>query len=101
MQFYETKMASEYLKQGWEVQILTTSFSQSQSNIIKKIYDSIEYVSFPYCEPDRYSSEYFTATKEWIEQEDNESDLIIGSSWAGLGLLDLKEKNVCHVLHNS
>ena len=101
MQFYETKMASEYLKQGCQVEILTTSFSNNQSNLVKKMHDSIEYVSFPYCEPDRYSSEYFISTREWIEEKDNESDLIIGSSWAGLGLLDIKEKNICHVLHNS
>ena len=94
-------MASEYLKQGCQVEILTTSFSNNQSNLVKKMHDSIEYLSFPYCEPDRYSSEYFISTREWIEEKDNESDLIIGSSWAGLGLLDIKEKNICHVLHNS
>lgn len=101
MQFYETKMASEYLKQGWQVEILTTSFSNSQSNVVKEMHDSVEYVSFPSCEPDRYTSEYFTSTRKWIQHKDNESDLIIGSSWAGLGLLDMKDKNVCHVLHNS
>jgi glycosyltransferase involved in cell wall biosynthesis len=101
MQFYETKMASEYLKQGWKVDILTTAFSSDQSTLVKKIYDSVQYVSFPGCEPDKYSPDYFTSTREWIEGKDNESDLIIGSSWAGLGLLDIKEKNICHVLHNS